>query len=71
MYTEDQNLAKAREIVKNLRPIDDTLFRKMFNENKELTQFVLRILLDKPDLMVNDVKGTSNCLKEGEILSER
>ena len=56
MCTEGQDLTKALEVVKKLRPIDDTLFRKMFNENIELTQFVLRILLDKPDLTVLDAK---------------
>ena len=55
MCTEEQNLAEIREVVRKLRPIDDTLFRKMFNENKELTQFVLRIFLDKPDLVVENV----------------
>ena len=56
MCSQEQDLAKAREIVKKLRPIDDTLFRKMFNENIALTQFVLRIFLDKPDLIVENVK---------------
>ena len=55
MCTEEQNLAEVREVVRKLRPIDDTLFRKMFNENIELTQFVLRIFLDKPDLVVENV----------------
>lgn len=56
MCSEDQNLAKAREIVENLRPIDDTLFRKMFSENISLTEFILRIFLDKEDLSVISVK---------------
>lgn len=56
MCSQEQDLTKAREIVKRLRPIDDTLFRKMFNENIPLTQFVLRIFLDKPDLVVKDAK---------------
>ncbi len=55
MCSTEQDLAKAREVVRKLRPIDDTLFRKMFNENIELTQFVLRIFLDKPDLIVENV----------------
>ena len=55
MSTEEHQLTKAEEIVKRLRPIDDTLFRKMFNENISLTQLVLRILLDKPDLIVENV----------------
>ena len=55
MCSTEQDLTKAREVVKRLRPIDDTLFRKMFNENIELTQFVLRIFLDKPDLIVENV----------------
>lgn len=54
-YTE-QDLSEAKKVVDKLRPIDDTLFRKMFNENISLTQFVLRIFLDKPDLIVSAVK---------------
>ncbi|MBQ7266270.1 MAG: PD-(D/E)XK nuclease family transposase [Firmicutes bacterium] len=55
MCTEGQQLSKTEEIVKGLRPIDDTLFRKMFNGNIPLTQLVLRIFLDKPDLVVENV----------------
>ena len=55
MCSQEQDLSEAREVVKSLRSIDDTLFRKMFNENIALTQFVLRIFLDKPDLVVENV----------------
>ena len=55
MCSQEQDHNRVREIVKKLRPIDDTLFRKMFNENIELTQFVLRIFFDKPDLIVENV----------------
>jgi len=40
------------EIVRNLRPIDDTLMRELFRDRPELTEFVLRIFLGKDDLKV-------------------
>ena len=40
------------EIIKSYRPIDDTFMRNVFRESPELTEMVLRILMDKPDLKV-------------------
>lgn len=44
------DLAKLR----GLRPIDDDFMRCMFRDNKPLAQFVLRILTEKPDLIISD-----------------
>lgn len=43
------DLAKLR----GLRPIDDDFMRCMFRDNIPLAQFVLRILTEKPDLIVS------------------
>ena len=40
------------EIIKSYRPMDDTFMRNIFRESPELTEMVLRILMDKPDLKV-------------------
>ena len=47
-----ENRKKAEEALKLLRPIDDNFFRELFRDNKELTQLVLRLFMDKPDLEV-------------------
>lgn len=38
--------------LRNFRPIDDTFMRGLFKENLPLAQFVLRIITDKPDLVL-------------------
>ena len=40
--------------LRGLRPIDDDFMRCMFRDNKPLAQFVLRILTEKPDLIITD-----------------
>ena len=47
-----ENRKKAEEALHLLRPIDDNFFRELFRDNKELTQLVLRLFMDKPDLEV-------------------
>ena len=54
MCSAEQNRRKAEEVLKKLRPIDDNFFRELFRDNIELTEFVLRILMDKPDLKVTE-----------------
>ena len=54
MCSAEQNRRKAEEALKKLRPIDDNFFRELFRDNIELTEFVLRILMDKPDLKVTE-----------------
>lgn len=39
--------------LKMLRPIDDEFMRCIFKENIPLTQHVLQILTNKPDLIIN------------------
>lgn len=43
---------KDLERLSRLRPIDDSFMRAMFKNNLPLAQFVLRILLNKPDLIL-------------------
>ena len=38
--------------LRGFRPIDDTFMRGLFNDNLPLAEFVLRILTDKPDLVL-------------------
>ena len=44
------------ERLRSFRPIDDTFMRRLFKNNIELAQLVLRIILDKPDLKVTSVE---------------
>ena len=52
MCSTQQSYEAAKEILKNLRPIDDAFFREIFRNNKPLTEYVLRLFLNKPDLVV-------------------
>ncbi len=47
-----EDLAKLR----GLRPMDDDFMRCLFRDNEPLAQFVLRIILSKPDLVVDKVE---------------
>ena len=44
--------AKNLEALKKLRLIDDTFFSAFFDDNAEDVQYILRIILGKPDLKV-------------------
>lgn len=48
------NRSEAEEILRQLRPIDDNFFREIFRNDIPLTEFVLRLFLDKPDLIVTE-----------------
>ena len=48
----EQRHADDLRRLRKFRPIDDTFMRAMFRNNAPLAQLVLRIILDKPDLMV-------------------
>ena len=60
--TDDEMKNKEKQRQRNLaglaemRPLDDTLMRRMFKDNIELAQGVLRIILDKPDLIIKSLK---------------
>ena len=43
------------ERIKRFRLMDDVFLTKCFEDDTESTQFVLRIILNKPDLVVLDV----------------
>lgn len=43
---------KDLQRLRRLRPIDDDFMRGMFKKNIELVQFVLRIILDMPELVI-------------------
>ena len=47
---------KYVEVLKALRLIDDVLFAACFDDNPEDVQYILRIILDKPDLRVLKVQ---------------
>lgn len=40
------------DVIKSYRPMDDTFMRNIFRNSPEITESVLRILMDKPDLEV-------------------
>jgi hypothetical protein len=48
--TPEEERQKNLEQLANYRPLDDDFMRELFRNNLELAQFVLRIILDKPDL---------------------
>lgn len=51
------------ERLKRLRPIDDSLMRKMFKDNIPLTEFVLRMIIGRDDLKVKKVVTQSDLLR--------
>ncbi len=48
--TPDDERQKNLEMLANYRPLDDDFMRELFRNNLELAQYVLRIIIDKPDL---------------------
>ncbi len=48
--TPDEERQKNLEMLANYRPLDDDFMRELFRNNLELAQYVLRIIIDKPDL---------------------
>lgn len=51
------------QIIRRLRPIDDSFMRKMFDDNIPLTELVLRIIIGRDDLKVTKVKTQSDLLR--------
>jgi hypothetical protein len=49
---DDQKRNELKEEIKNLRLLEDTFMTKCFHESLECTEFVLRIVLNMPDLVV-------------------
>ena len=50
MLTPEEQHQKDLETLEQLRLLDDTFMREAFRNNLELAQFVLRIVISKPDL---------------------
>ena len=48
--TPEEERQQNLEQLANYRPIDDDFMREIFRNNLELAQYVLRIIIDKPDL---------------------
>ena len=53
MVTEQQYQEDLQRL-RGLRPIDDDFMRCLFKDNIPLAEFVLRIITDKPDLIITD-----------------
>ena len=58
MENMEQSLSPQKQHQKNLdaleklRPLDDTFMRELFRNDLELAQYMLRIILSKPDLIL-------------------
>ena len=50
--TPEERHQKDLEALEKLRPLDDTFMRELFRNDLELAQFMLRIILSKPDLIL-------------------
>lgn len=50
-------LEEKLEIINNFRPIDDTFMRKIFDNHNRVTQEVLRIILERNDLIIEEAKA--------------
>lgn len=48
--TPEEERKQNLEQLANYRPLDDDFMRELFRNDLELAQFVLRIIIDKPDL---------------------
>ena len=52
----EQQYQEDLQRLRGLRPIDDDFMRCLFKDNIPLAEFVLRIITDKPDLIITDCK---------------
>ena len=52
----ERDWAEYRKIIAGLRLMDDDFMSIAFNNDNELTAFVLRIILEKDDLIVTKVR---------------
>ena len=55
--TLEQKRQKIREKVKNFTLMDDNFMTVFFNDDLECTEFVLQVIMDKPDLKVTKTKS--------------
>lgn len=56
MTVTDKQHQENLQRLRLLRPIDDDFMRCLFKDNIPLAEFVLRIITDKPDLLLLIVK---------------
>lgn len=61
--TQNKDREEFKKIIKELRPIDDEFMRLMFKDDIPLMQHVLRIILDKDDLIVTEIETQRNLKK--------
>ena len=54
MTTTEQQHQEDLQRLRDLRPIDDDFLRCLFKDNIPLAELVLRIITDKPDLIITD-----------------
>ena len=47
---------EIKQIVMGLRPIDDDFMNIIFSENTPLVEYVLQVILDKSDLVIEESK---------------
>ena len=47
---------EIKRIVMGLRPIDDDFMNIIFSENTPLVEYVLQVILDKSDLVIEESK---------------
>ena len=52
----EPNRNETRKRVARLRPMDDLFMRRLFKDDPRLTEQVLRIIMDMPDLRVSEVR---------------
>ena len=55
-----ENLEEIMETIKEFTLLDDAFMSVVFNDNTELTEYVLRVILDRNDLTVTSVKSQYN-----------
>ena len=51
---------KTRERIKRFRLMDNAFMKVFFKDNYEATELLLRIILNKPDIVVKDIKVESD-----------
>ena len=54
---------EIKQIVMGLRPIDDDFMNIIFSENTPLVEYVLQVILDKSDLVIEESKTQVKAVK--------
>ena len=70
MTVTDKQHQEDLQRLRLLRPIDDDFMRCLFKDNIPLAEFVLRIITDKPDLIITDCETQKDMKRlAGHVLS--